>query len=154
MRLITLTVTMLLFFLFFFLFLDRAYSLMRQGILPGLNPVHDFHLAQSFYFCFWYIPHYNVSNGTLITSVCSSPMHQRANGKAESAVKIMKSLLRKTHKEGGDPYEAMLEQRNTPHQDTGLGPAEMMFNRRTRSFLPTYLVSRAYETNQGHTKNL
>lgn len=64
-------------------------------------------------------------------------MHQRANGKAESAVKIMKSLLVKTHKERGDPYEAMLEQRNTPGQDTGLSPAEMMCNRRTRSFLPS-----------------
>ena len=41
-------------------------------------------------------------------------MHQRANGKAESAVKVMKSLLVKTLKEGGHPYEAMLEQRNTP----------------------------------------
>jgi len=49
----------------------------------------------------------------------------------------MKSLLRKTHKEGGDPYEAMLEQRNTPHQDTGCSPADMIFNRRTRSFLPS-----------------
>ena len=49
----------------------------------------------------------------------------------------MKSLLLKTHKEGGDPYEAMSEQRNTPCQDTGLSPAEMMFNRRTRSFLPS-----------------
>ena len=72
-----------------------------------------------------------------INHVTSTPMHQRANGKAESAVKIMKSLLVKTHKEGGDPYEAMLEQRNTPRQDTGLSPAEMMFNRRTRSFLPS-----------------
>ena len=72
-----------------------------------------------------------------ITHVTSSPMHQRANGKAESAVKIMKSLLVKTHKEGGDPYEAMLEQRNTPRQDTGRSPAEMMFNRRTRTFLPS-----------------
>ena len=72
-----------------------------------------------------------------INRVTSSPMHQRANGKAESAVKIMKSLLVKTHKEGGDPYEAMLEQRNTPRQDTGRSPAEMMFNRRTRSFLPS-----------------
>ena len=71
-----------------------------------------------------------------INHVTSSPMHQRAYGKAESAVKIMKSLLVKTHKEGGDPYEAMLEQRNTPRQDTGRSPAEMMF-RRTRSFLPS-----------------
>ena len=72
-----------------------------------------------------------------INHVTSTPMHKRANGKVESAVKIMKSLLVKTHKEGGDPYEAMLEQRNTPRQDTGLSPAEMMFNRRTRSFLPS-----------------
>ena len=62
-------------------------------------------------------------------------MHQRANGRAELAVKIVKTLLVKTYKEGGDPYEAMLEQRNTPHQDTGRSPAEMMFNRGTRSFL-------------------
>ena len=47
----------------------------------------------------------------------------------------MKTLLVKTYKEGGDPYEAMLEQRNTPPQDTGRSPAEMMFNRGTRSFL-------------------
>ena len=72
-----------------------------------------------------------------INHVTSSPMHQRANGKAESAVKIMKSLPVKTHKEGDDPYEAMLEQRNTPRQDTGRSPAEMMFDRRTRSLLPS-----------------
>ena len=72
-----------------------------------------------------------------ITHVTSSLMHHRANGKAESAVKIMKSLLVKIHKEGGDPYEAMLEQRNTPRQDTGLSPAETTFSRRTRSFLPS-----------------
>ena len=49
----------------------------------------------------------------------------------------MKSLLIKTYKDGGDPYEAILEQRNTPRQDTALSPAEMMFNRKTRSFLPS-----------------
>ena len=49
-------------------------------------------------------------------------MHQRAKGKAESAVKIMKSLLIKSYKDGGHPYEAKLEQRNTPRQDTALRP--------------------------------
>ena len=43
----------------------------------------------------------------------------------------------KTYKDGGDPYEAILEQRNTPRQDTALSPAEMMFNCKTRSFLPS-----------------
>ncbi|KAL5017694.1 hypothetical protein ScPMuIL_005222, partial [Solemya velum] len=71
-----------------------------------------------------------------INHVMSSAMHQQANGKAESAVKIMKTLIRKTKKEGGDPFEAILEQRNTPRQDTGRCPAEMMFGRQTRSFLP------------------
>ena len=51
-------------------------------------------------------------------------MHQRANGRPESAVKIMKTLLVKTYKEGRHPYEAMLEQRNTPRQDTGRGKVE------------------------------
>ena len=36
------------------------------------------------------------TNNWGITHVTSSPMHQRANGKAESAVKIMKNLLRPT----------------------------------------------------------
>ena len=54
-------------------------------------------------------------------------MHQRANSKAESAVKIMKSLLVKTHKDSGDPYEALLEQRNTPRQYTGLSPSEIQY---------------------------
>ena len=63
-----------------------------------------------------------------ITHVTSSPMHQRANWKAESAINIIKNLLIKTHKEGSDPYEAVLEQRNTSRQDTEHSPAEMMFN--------------------------
>ena len=33
-----------------------------------------------------------------ITHTTSSPMHQRANGRAESAVKVMKILLVKTYK--------------------------------------------------------
>ena len=52
-------------------------------------------------------------------------------------MKIMKSLLIKTYKDGGDPYEAILKQRNTPRQDTALSPAQMIFNGNTRSFLPS-----------------
>ena len=81
---------------------------------------------------------YFLRTGTLHI-VTSSLMHQRANGKAESAVKVMKNLLNKIQKEGGDPYEAMLKQRNTPRQDTDHSPAEMIFNRKiwTHSFVPT-----------------
>lgn len=66
----------------------------------------------------------------------SSPAHQQANGKAEAAVKIMKNLMRKSLQEGNDPYMALLEQRNTPRQDTDLSPAQMMFGHHTRSILP------------------
>ena len=42
------------------------------------------------------------AEGWYTNHVTSSPMHQRANGKAESAIKIRKSLLVKTPKERGD----------------------------------------------------
>ena len=71
-----------------------------------------------------------------ITHVTSSPMHQQANGKAESAVKVMKTLLEKCEVEKTDPYEAILEQRNTPRQDTCVSPAEVMFNRKVRGMIP------------------
>jgi hypothetical protein len=45
--------------------------------------------------------------------------HQQSNGKAEAAVKIVKPLMKKTIKDGRDQFEALLEQRNTPRQDTG-----------------------------------
>lgn len=38
--------------------------------------------------------------------------------------------------EQGNQYEALLELRNTPRQDTGLSPSQMMFGRLTRSRLP------------------
>lgn len=52
-----------------------------------------------------------------ISHFSSSPMHQRVNGKAlkaESVVQIMKSMLNKTCKDGDDPYEAILEQKEHP----------------------------------------
>ena len=43
----------------------------------------------------------------------SSPHHHQSNGKAESAVKIVKSLLRKSQTSALNPYEALLsDQRN------------------------------------------
>jgi hypothetical protein len=56
----------------------------------------------------------------------SSPGHQQSNGKAEAAVKIVKILMKKTVKDGRDQFEALLEQRNTPRQDT-----DLLFNTNT-----------------------
>lgn len=38
---------------------------------------------------------------------------------------------------GEDQFEGLLEQRNTPRQDTGLSPNRMMFGRPTRTLAPT-----------------
>uniref|UniRef100_A0A2C9LLW4 Integrase catalytic domain-containing protein n=1 Tax=Biomphalaria glabrata TaxID=6526 RepID=A0A2C9LLW4_BIOGL len=49
-----------------------------------------------------------------INHIRSDPGYPRTNGKAEAAVNIMKNLILKTKHNGDDPYEALLELRNTP----------------------------------------
>ena len=71
-----------------------------------------------------------------IDHVTSSPNHQQANGKAESAVKLVKAMMEKCVKTGSDQYLALLELRNTPRQDTNASPAQMMFSRKLLSVLP------------------
>ena len=68
-----------------------------------------------------------------ILHVKSSPGHHQANGKVEAMVKIFKNVLKKT---AGDQYIALLELRNTPRQSTKTSPAELMFGRGTRTFIP------------------
>ncbi|XP_054281352.1 uncharacterized protein K02A2.6-like [Macrosteles quadrilineatus] len=46
--------------------------------------------------------------------VLSPPYHHQANGKAESAVKIFKNLLKRSRQDGVDFQQALLEVRNTP----------------------------------------
>ena len=46
--------------------------------------------------------------------VTSSPYHSQSNGKAESAVKIAKTLMKKSLRIRSDAYQALLEWRNTP----------------------------------------
>ena len=63
----------------------------------------------------------------------SSPYHPKGNGRAEAAVKVAKSMLKKAH----DLHNAMLMYRNTPPQGTTYSPAQRMLWRRTRTTLPT-----------------
>ncbi|XP_058442935.1 uncharacterized protein K02A2.6-like [Malaya genurostris] len=65
----------------------------------------------------------------------SAPYHQQANGKAESAVKIAKLLLKKANESKQDFWELLLQWRNTPNK-IGSSPAQRLFNRRTRCGLP------------------
>ena len=71
-----------------------------------------------------------------IDHIVSSPSHQQENGKAEAAVKLIRNKMKKTIRNGTDQYAALLELRNTPRQDNSLSPVEMLFGRRTRSFVP------------------
>ena len=66
----------------------------------------------------------------------SSPHHHQSNGKVESAVKIVKTLLRKSAKSALNPYEALLDQRNTPTVGMTTSPTQRFLNRRTKTEIP------------------
>ena len=66
-----------------------------------------------------------------------SPRHSQSNGKAESAVKAAKRMLKKCKKSHTDPYAALMEIRNTPQQGIDSSPAQRLHGRRTRTTLPT-----------------
>ena len=64
-----------------------------------------------------------------VDHVVSSPYHQQGNGKAESAVKIAKNLLRKTLRSKQDFWTAVLEWRNTPTAGVNTSPAQRLLAR-------------------------
>ena len=55
----------------------------------------------------------------------------------ENAVKTAKRLMIKAREAGTDPLLALLEWRNTPSEQLGPSPVQLLFGRRTRSCLPT-----------------
>ena len=71
-----------------------------------------------------------------IVHTMSSPGHHQSSGKTEAVVKTVKHMMYKCLQDGTDVYEALLELRNTPQQDTGLSPTQMTFGRLTRTRLP------------------
>ena len=72
-----------------------------------------------------------------IINVTSSPYNSKANGKAESAVKTCKQIMRKSKDACSDPYLAILDHRNTPSQGFLSTPAQRLMSRRTKTLLPT-----------------
>jgi len=66
----------------------------------------------------------------------SSPHYAQTNGKAENAVKCAKRLMEKAIEDKQDPFLALLAWRNTPSEQLGPSPAQIMFGRRTRTHLP------------------
>ena len=69
--------------------------------------------------------------------VTSSPHHHKANGKAESAVKVTKNLFKKALRDSRDPWLTLLEYRNTPVETIGSSPAQRLMSRRTKTLMPT-----------------
>lgn len=68
--------------------------------------------------------------------IMSSPSHPKANGKAESAMKIVKSLCRKAARTDEDPWKAFIHWRNTPTKGLRCSPAQQLMPRRLRTLLP------------------
>ena len=63
----------------------------------------------------------------------SSPRYPQANGEAEREVQTIKTLLKKV----ADPYQALLNYRNTPLDGLSLSSAQLLMGRRLKTMLPT-----------------
>lgn len=71
------------------------------------------------------------------THVTTSPYHSQSNGKAESAVKIVKTIIKKSKRDKKELWLCILDWRNTPTEDMNTSPAQRLFSRRTKTVLPT-----------------
>src|SRR5208282_4982835 len=67
----------------------------------------------------------------------SSPRWPTGNSRAEAGVKMAKRLMMKASESGCVPLLSLLDWRNTPSEQLGPSPAQLMFGRRTRTRLPT-----------------
>ena len=72
-----------------------------------------------------------------IQHVTSSPYHSQGNGKAESAVKIAKRMIKKIDETKSDIHLALLDWRNTPTVGMDSSPVQRLMARRTRTLIPT-----------------
>lgn len=71
-----------------------------------------------------------------IEHVSSSPHHQQGNGKAEAAVKIAKTLIKKAQDSHEDFWYSLLYFRNVTNK-MGSTPVQRLFSRNTRCGIPT-----------------
>ena len=64
--------------------------------------------------------------------VTSSPYHPKSNGKAESVVKIMKSLIKKAQRDNKDPWLSLLDYCNTPTTEMQTSPPSALCHKEPR----------------------
>lgn len=84
----------------------------------------------------------------------SSPLHAKSKGKANSAVKVVKKIFNKAHRDNKDPWLALLNHRNTPTQAVGSHPAQRLMSRRTCTLLPISANLLYPKVEEGVTKKL
>ena len=67
----------------------------------------------------------------------TSPYHNQSNGKVESAVKIVKSIIKKSQRDKRDLWLSIFDWHNTPTECINASPVQRLFSRRTKTVLPT-----------------
>ena len=72
-----------------------------------------------------------------IQSQANVSLSQLIKWKAEAAIKIAKTMLKKEHRDKKDPWLAILDWRNTPTEQIGTSSVQRLMSRRTRTHLPT-----------------
>ena len=70
--------------------------------------------------------------------ISSSPEYPQSNGAAERAVQTAKRIFRTSVADNKDSFEGFLKYRNTPFEDIGSSPVQLLMGRRTRTMIPTH----------------
>ncbi|UYV67996.1 hypothetical protein LAZ67_5002745, partial [Cordylochernes scorpioides] len=71
-----------------------------------------------------------------IIIINSNTYHAQSNGMVERTVQTLKKLIKRCGEESTDPYLALLNLRNTPHNNLP-SPAQIMMSRNLRSIIPS-----------------
>lgn len=62
----------------------------------------------------------------------------QSNRAGERAVQSTKRILKKAAAENKGPFEGLIKYRNTPFEDIGVFPAQLLMSRHTRTMVPTH----------------
>ena len=82
------------------------------------------------------------------THVTSSPRYPQSNGFIERMVQTIKNTLKKAKQSKVDKQMALLCLRTTPLDNHLLSPAEILYNRKIRTIIPTLLDKNTVRDNQ------
>ena len=81
----------------------------------------------------------------------SSLGYPQSNGAAERVLQTAKRFLKKVAADHKDSFEGLRKYRNTPFQDIGVSPVQLLMSRRTRTMIRTHrrlLLPQAVDSDQ------